>query len=304
MAKAHCQWRVQRHHGRQRLNTSPIGVFDSGIGGLSVLRALRAELPHENFVYLADSAHAPYGERDEAYVIERARTLTRQLRQEHQIKALVVACNTATAAAIALLRQAHPDLPIVGLEPALKPAVGASQTRRVGVMATRNTLASAKFSALLDTLKEQAEFICQPCDGLANAIERGDTADIKALCERYARAMGPFGTQAAQIDTVVLGCTHYPFARDTLQTLLGPQVQLLDSGAPVARQTRRVLQANDALNAEEKKGRIVLTVTGEDSALQYAVHRWLNTNEAPTQKPDKRSGNWSARRGSNPRPTA
>jgi glutamate racemase len=260
---------------------APIGVFDSGIGGLSVLRALRAELPNEDFVYLADSAHAPYGERDEAHVIERAHVLTRQLRQDHHVKALVVACNTATAAAIHLLRQQHPDLPIIGVEPALKPAAATSQTRRIGVMATRGTLASAKFNALLDSLKDQAEFICQPCDGLASAIERGHMQEIQALCERYTRAMGSFGSQATQIDTVVLGCTHYPFARDTLQTLLGPHVQLLDSGAPVARQTRRVLQERTALRPGEHAGHITLLATGAADDLRLAARRWLNLETQP-----------------------
>jgi glutamate racemase len=260
---------------------APIGVFDSGSGGLSVLRALRAELPHEDFVYLADSAHAPYGERDEAQVIERAHAITRQLRQAHHIKALVVACNTATAAAIHLLRQQHPELPIIGVEPALKPAAAASQTRRIGVMATRGTLSSAKFSALLDTLKDQAEFICQPCDGLASAIERGDAQEIQALCERHTQAMGVFGAQATQIDTVVLGCTHYPFARDTLQALLGPQVQLLDSGAPVARQTRRVLQDHAALRTGEHAGHIELLASGPAHDLHNAARRWLHQKDSP-----------------------
>jgi glutamate racemase len=284
MAETHCQRRVQGHHGRQRLKSAPIGVFDSGIGGLSVLRALRAELPHEDFVYLADNAHAPYGERDAAYVIARAHAIAQQLRQEHQIKALVVACNTATAAAIHLLRQAHPELPIVGVEPALKPAAAASKTRRIGVMATRGTLASAKFGALREALKDQAEFICQPCDGLASAIERGDTEEIQALCERYTRAMGPFGVQAAEIDTVVLGCTHYPFAHDTLQARLGPRVQLLDSGAPVARQTRRVLQAGDGLVMTEKRGTVTLCASAAEHALKHAAQRWLDSESASAPK--------------------
>lgn len=258
------------------MKSAPIGVFDSGIGGLSVLRALQAELPHEDFVYFADNAHAPYGERDAAYVIERARAITQQLLQDYRIKALVVACNTATAAAIHLLRQEHPELPIIGVEPALKPATVTSRTRRIGVMATRGTLASTKFSALLDSLKEQADFICQPCDGLASAIERNDTKTIQTLCERYTRAMGPFGRQDSEIDTVVLGCTHYPFARDVLQALLGAGIQLLDSGAPVARQTRRVLQACGGLSLEEKRGTVTLCASGSCSELKQAAQRWLD----------------------------
>ena len=254
--------------------TAPIGVFDSGIGGLSILRALREELPHEDFVYVADSSHAPYGERDDAFVIERAHLITQALRERHRIKALVVACNTATAAAIHLLRGQHPDLPIIGVEPALKPAAQQSRTHRVGVLATRGTLASAKFTALRDTLADQAEFICQPCDGLARAIENADTAGTRELCLRYTQSLGPFGQHAGQIDTLVLGCTHYPFAADTLRDLLGPSLLLLDSGAPVARQTRRVLQERDALARRSTPGQVSFRATGSDHELKQAIQPW------------------------------
>ena len=147
----------------------PIGVFDSGVGGLSVLQALRAELPHERFVYLADSGNAPYGERGDAFVAERTHAITDYLLQRHSIKALVMACNTATAAAIHEARSRHPTLPVVGVEPALKPAVMASKTKRIGVIGTRGTLTSTKFAKLLASLHGQAEFIVQPCDGLAHA---------------------------------------------------------------------------------------------------------------------------------------
>ena len=249
---------------------APIGVFDSGIGGLSILQALRAELPFEDFVYVADSGHAPYGERDPTHVIARARAITRYLREQHHIKALVIACNTATAAAIHLLRQEEPDLPIIGVEPALKPAALQSQTRRIGVMATQGTLSSAKFQALLASLKDQAEFICQPCSGLASAIEAGDADKIQSLSQQYTATLGP----KDQVDTLVLGCTHYPFAREVLQALVGPSVTLLDSGAPVARQTRRVLEAKGML-ASERVSSTLLCSTGDIEPLQAAALRWL-----------------------------
>ena len=261
--------------------TEPIGVFDSGIGGLSVLRALRQELPQEDFVYVADSAHAPYGERDDAHVIARSEAITQYLRTQHRIKALVVACNTATAAAIHLLRQTHPALSIIGVEPALKPAAASSRTRCIGVMATRSTLGSAKFKALLEPLRDQAEFICQPCDGLADAIERDDTQDTLALCRKHTAAMGRFGTQSGTIDAVVLGCTHYPFAAAVIQALVGPDVQLLDSGAPVARQTRRLLQAAHQLAPEsEVWGQLLLLTTGQTETLNAASRRWLCPHNA------------------------
>ena len=250
----------------------PIGVFDSGIGGLSILRALRAELPHEDFVYVADSGHAPYGERDDAHVISRSRAITNYLRAQHHISALVIACNTATAAAIHLLRTEHPDLPIIGVEPALKPALAQSQTRRIGVMATRGTLGSAKFQTLLESFAGQADFICQPCDGLADAIEREDTTKIIALCASYTCATGQFGTNNGQIDTLVLGCTHYPFVHDILAKAVGADVRLIDNGGPVARQTRRMLPR---LTSTDQPGHCVLLTTGTPAALQRAAQHWL-----------------------------
>ena len=257
------------------MNGRPIGVFDSGVGGLSVLGALRAELPAEDFIYLADAGFAPYGERGDSYVIERTRTMVRRLVDEHRVKALVIACNTATAAAIHLVRAEYPQLPLVGVEPALKPAVALSKTRRVGVIGTRGTLASTKVRMLHDSLKDQAEFVFQPCDGLADAIQNDDMAQITTLCARYMEALGPFGTQSGQIDTLVLGCTHYPFAQHVLQALVGETVQLIETGEPVARQTRRLLEAGMLLK-NEGMGSVTLLTTGEPGQLRSAAARWLS----------------------------
>ena len=253
----------------------PIGVFDSGVGGLSILKALQAELPHENFIYVADSGFAPYGERDQGFVLARARVITRQLLRQPElaIQALVVACNTATAAAIHLLRQDHPELPIIGVEPALRPAIALSRTGRIGVMATRGTLNSQKFKTLQAGLAEQAQFICQPCDGLADAIERHDTEQMTALCVQYTQAIGRLGTGPGEVDTLVLGCTHYPFASQTLQALIDPGVRLVDNGAPVARQTRRMLSS---LAPESAPGECLLFSTGDPAILQNAALRWLS----------------------------
>jgi glutamate racemase len=253
----------------------PIGVFDSGLGGLSILQALRAELPHEDFVYIADSGNAPYGEREDGFVVERSFAIARYLTSPNPlpVKALVVACNTATAAAIHLLRRDFPALPIIGVEPALKPALAVSQTRRIGVLATRSTLNSQKFKTLLASVDNQAEFICQPCDGLANAIEQNQLSKIIALCADYTRAIGQFGTNPGEIDTLVLGCTHYPFASQHLQTLLGTEVQLISNGEPVARHTRRMLQS---LAPPSAGAVITLLTTGKGTPLQQAAKRWLN----------------------------
>ena len=260
--------------------SAPIGVFDSGIGGLSVLRALRAALPQHDVIYLADSGFAPYGERTEAFVIARSRAVAGWLVGEG-IAALVVACNTATAAAIAALRAQYPDLPIVGVEPALKPAVGLSRTGHIGVMATRNTLNSAKYQALLTTQAGAAHFTSQPCDGLASAIEEsaasGDSTQAALLCAQHITAMGGparFGTGAGQMDTLVLGCTHYPFASEHLQALVGPGVQLVDNGTAVARQTQRLLRATPSQQAQPS-GRLRLLSTGPPGPLQAGASRWL-----------------------------
>jgi glutamate racemase len=265
------------------LSTAPIGVFDSGIGGFSVLKALCAELPHERFVYYADSAHAPYGERGDAYVLERSLAVSERLFGQHRAKALVVACNTATAAAIGALRTTYPHLPIVGIEPALKPAAQQSGTRRIGVMATRGTLASGRFQALRDACGAKAQFVCQPCDGLAEAIEKS-AHDLQAmqlvetLCAQHLNAMQPFGPQEGQIDTLVLGCTHYPLVADILRRHLNDKVQLLEPGAPVARQARRMLEASPSSLApciHAANGAILLQTSGSMKSLAAAAQRWL-----------------------------
>ncbi len=264
---------------------APIGVFDSGIGGLSVLRALQGLLPQEDFVYLADSGFAPYGERGDDHVAARTLHVAETLRSRHRIKALVVACNTATAAAIHLLRTAHPDLHLVGVEPAAKPALAVTRTGHIAVLGTRGTVGSAKFKALMAPLQHQARFSVQPCDGLATAIEdelrQPGSADTNAtntiaLCRRYTSAAGTFGTQERQIDTLVLGCTHYVFAAPALRALVGPQVRLIDTGEPVARQTQRLLAQHRLLKPDATgAGRLELVSTGDLGLLQAAARRWL-----------------------------
>jgi glutamate racemase len=265
---------------------TPIGVFDSGIGGLSVLRALQKALPHERFVYLADNAHAPYGEKSEAFVRERTQAIASHLLAQHHIKALVVACNTATAAAIHELRAQHPQLPLVGVEPALKPALALSRTGHIGVIATRGTVASDKFARLLSSVQGEADFVVQACNGLALAIEQSTLPDqaqhaqaqIAHLLQTYTQAMGRFGSEPGDIDTLVLGCTHYVFVENDLRQLLGPDVQLLSTGEAVARQTERLLAAADLLNTATPHGSarpVRLMTTGDLQGLQAAAMRWL-----------------------------
>ncbi|RZJ19772.1 MAG: glutamate racemase [Haliea sp.] len=261
------------------MRAGPVGVFDSGLGGLSVLQALRAELPQQDFIYVADSGHAPYGERDADHVITRSRALSAWL-LDQGVQALVIACNTATAAAIDLLRAEHPQLPIIGVEPALKPAAALSTTRRIGVMATRSTLASARFGQLLDALSPHAEFVLQPCDGLAEAIEQAtlqpeNATELIAACARHTGAMGRFGLKTGDMDTLVLGCTHYPFAAAALRQLVGPEVRLIDTGEAVARQTRRLLPGREAGDTAAGSGHVQLLTTGRGPLLEAAAARWL-----------------------------
>lgn len=264
-----------------------IGVFDSGIGGLSVLQALLTELPHEHFVYLADNGHAPYGEKTDLFVRQRSLAIAEHLVREHHIKALVVACNTATAAAIQELRHRHPHLPLIGVEPAIKPAAQLTHTGRVGVMATRGTVASEKFQRLLASLQGSAEFTVCACNGLALAIEQTTLpahhgaagAQVTQLLRQYTSQMGPFGSAPGQIDALVLGCTHYVFAQSELQQLVGPDVQLVSTGEAVARQTRRLLEAAGLMCAgpapQSRTARLQLFTTGDLGGLQAAAQRWL-----------------------------
>ncbi|MGB4118397.1 MAG: glutamate racemase [Polaromonas sp.] len=262
--------------------TASIGVFDSGIGGLSVLKALRAELPNERFIYIADSGHAPYGERDDAHVVARSMAITAHLVKQN-IKALVVACNTATAAAIDVLRAAYPTLPIIGVEPALKPAVALSKTKHIAVMATRSTLASARFAALLAAQNSHARFTLLPCDGLAEAIEQSvqnsNAIELVAVCARIIKSKDTFSTEnkpETRIDTIVLGCTHYPFAAQQIAEQAGQDVQLIDTGEAVARQTRQRLGL--AVSAPNNVPSLEFISTGHPATLRAAACNWLGLN--------------------------
>ena len=268
-----------------------IGVFDSGIGGLSVLKALRAEMPQERFIYWADTGYAPYGERSDEFVITRCRYITHQLLEKGPVKAVVVACNTATAVAIESLRAAYPHLPFIGVEPALKPALANTQTGHVGVMGTQGTLNSLRFDKLMktvahDALPKQGQFILQACDGLALAIEQqteksfNDTTELEMLCAKYVKSMGLFGHASDQIDTLVLGCTHYVFVQSILQKLVGEHIELISTGEAVAKQTKRLLKlATEATHSRVNSSQaenLELWTTGALSSLQSAALRWLD----------------------------
>ena len=225
-------------------NHQPIGVFDSGVGGLSVLRRIHADLPNETLLYVADSGHAPYGNKPDPFIVRRAFALTEFLLSQ-DVKAVVVACNTATAAAIAPLRS-HFAVPLIGIEPAIKPAVAETRSGIVGILATGNTVRSDKFAVLLDQYGHRARIMVQPCPGLADCVERGDLSGPRpqTLLTRYLEPLLDQG-----VDTLVLGCTHYPFLSPLIRQLAGPDVVILDPSPAVARQLRRRLEA-EALRAD------------------------------------------------------
>jgi glutamate racemase len=224
-------------------DNAPIGVFDSGVGGLSVLREIRARLPQESLLYLADSGHVPYGEKSPEFIRARCRSIAAFFVGQGA-KALVLACNTATAAGVAELRELYPNLPLVGMEPAVKPAAQATRSGVVGVLATTGTLKSAKFAALLDRFASDVRVITQPCPGLVERIEAGelDTAATRSLLRGFVQPLIDQGC-----DTLILGCTHYPFLKPLLVELLPSTVTLVDTGAAVARHLATVLAARGQL---------------------------------------------------------
>jgi len=232
-------------------SASPIGVFDSGVGGISVLKHIHTLLPNEDLMYVADSKFAPYGNKTPEFIQERALWITDFLIGKGA-KALVVACNTATAAAVDLLRQKY-HLPIIGMEPAVKPAAAASKTGVIGVLATSGTLKSAQFAALLDHYGQQVEVVTQACHGLVECVERGEL-DSTATQDLLASYVQPL--IAAGADTIVLGCTHYPFVRTLIENLVGNDVVLIDTGAAVAKELKRRLEDARLLNAETQIGQV------------------------------------------------
>ena len=242
----------------------PIGVFDSGVGGISVLRELVALMPNENFIFYGDSKNAPYGTK----TLEEVRKLTladAEYLRSRNVKALVVACNTATSAAIHILRERYQkEIPVIGIEPALKPAVSVKENSRVLVMATPMTLREKKFHNLMQKFQDQAEIISLPCPGLVEFVERGELSG-EALEHFLKNLFAPY--QERKVDAVVLGCTHYPLVRKTIQKVLGSGVAVFDGGAGTARETLHKLKEYSLVSDAVTPGTVQFYNSTEDQKM-------------------------------------
>jgi glutamate racemase len=228
---------------------NPVGVFDSGVGGLSVLREIRRELPGEHLLYVADSAHAPYGDKPAELIEARAIAIIEFLVSQ-RVKAIVVACNTATGVAIQMLR-AKFSLPIIAMEPAVKPAVTHTKSGVIAVLATSRTIASDNFAKLHERFGANVQILMQACPGLVEQVEAGDLSGKKtrSLIEQY---IAPLLARGA--DTIVLGCTHYPFLAALIREISGPEVAIIDPSAAIARELRRRLESASLLSTGDRAG--------------------------------------------------
>jgi glutamate racemase len=270
-------WQDTSHSGLdvsqfiERLTVVTIGVFDSGVGGLSILDEALQQLPHHNYIYFADSANAPYGDKPPQWIAERSLQICRYL-MEQDCSAIVVACNTATAEAIATIRSTL-DIPIIGVEPGIKPAAMQSQNGIVGVLATEATLNSDKFNALLATLPEHCQFIKQAGAGLVPLIEAGliETPEMQALLRSHLK---PILDQGA--DTLVLGCTHYPFLKKMIRAVVGDSMTLIDTSDAVVRQLLRQMHQQGLIVSSKHSPKLSLLSTANADTLEAMAERLLH----------------------------
>jgi len=254
----------------KKINSQAIGIFDSGVGGLSVLQAIRQLMPNENLIYVADSLHTPYGKRSNEFIADRVERIAEFLLSKN-VKSIVVACNTATAAAIHTLRKKY-DIPIIGLEPALKPAVEFSENEKVGVLATQATLDSEKYQTLRSRFKANAKIIEKASNFFVELVERAETISAQEF-QLIEKELAPF--KNARIDSLVLGCTHYPFLTDAIQTIMGEGVRLFESGTPVAKEVKRRIESN--LTSSDSPGEVIYYSSSPEKT-QQTFNQILNTS--------------------------
>jgi len=244
--------------------TSPIGIFDSGVGGISVLRAIRNQMPEESVIYFGDQGHVPYGSRSLEQIQDFSEAITRFL-LEQGAKIVIVACNTASAAALKYLRQKFPDVQFVGMEPAVKPAAEHTHTGKVGVLATPATFQGALYASVVERFANGVELFQDTCPGLVQQIEQGKLNGVEAR-RILEEALLPMIEK--NIDTVVLGCTHYPFVIPLIQQIVGDNVRVIDPAPAVAKQTGRLLEARGMRNKSGSKGDVKFYTSGDSDALK------------------------------------
>ncbi|PIV07296.1 MAG: glutamate racemase [Syntrophobacterales bacterium CG_4_8_14_3_um_filter_58_8] len=251
----------------------PIGIFDSGVGGLSVLREIRTAFASEDLLYVADSACVPYGDKSPQFVEARSVAIAEFL-VDRKAKAIVVACNTATGAAITTLRSRF-SVPIVGIEPAVKPAMGKTASGVVAVLATSGTLSSDKFAKLLARFGGDVDILIQPCAGLVEQVEAGelDGEKARALTAKYLLPLLERGA-----DTIILGCTHYPFLAPLIREIAGPKVSIVDPNAAIAHELRRRLENNDLLSPDPRPGTERFWTSGAPDAVKPVISKLWNAD--------------------------
>lgn len=250
----------------------PIGFFDSGWGGLSIMKTARETLPFENFLYVADCGHSPYGDQSHEFIVERARKISAFLFEQKKIKALVVACNTATAEAIDVIRNERPDKIIIGVEPAVKPAVQLSKNKCIGMISTTRTAHSARYLSLLERFGQNARILSVGCPGLMDCVEAGefDSPSTIALLHQYLDPLIDAG-----IDTLILGCTHYPFLTDAIRSIVGSEILIYEPSPAVAKHLKDRL-GNQAADARSK-GNETFYVSGLNEQRKSVANRlWGN----------------------------
>jgi glutamate racemase len=245
-------------------SSSPIGIFDSGVGGLSVLQAIRAQMPEESAIYFGDQGHIPYGPRPMEQIRDFSEAITNFL-LERNAKIIVVACNTASAAALKYLRERFPNVQFVGMEPAVKPAAETTQTGKVGVLATPATFQGALYASVVERFANGVELFQNTCNGLVQQIEQGNLngGETRRILED---ALHPMLEQ--DIDTVVLGCTHYPFVIPLIEEIVGERVRVIDPAPSVAKQTKRLLEAGGMKNNSPARGEVKFYTSGDPDALK------------------------------------
>jgi glutamate racemase len=244
--------------------SSPIGIFDSGVGGLSVLRAIREQMPEESVIYFGDQGHIPYGPRPMEQIRNFSEAITKFLLHQNA-KIIVVACNTASAAALKYLREAFPHVPFVGMEPAVKPAAEHTQTGKVGVLATPATFQGALYASVVERFANGVQLLQDTCPGLVQEIEQGNLsgAETRRILDSALLPM-----LEKNIDTVVLGCTHYPFVIPLIQQIVGDKVRVIDPAPAVAKQVRRVLEAHGTKTDSRERGNVKFYTSGDPQELK------------------------------------